>query len=264
MAIVFLIILIAAIVIGLWLILRGLWNTHILLTLFRDGNVIVYGPKGSGKDMLFQLVINKKKKPYLANNSYGGKYTYTEIKDLSVAPNTYKEFIEGNITKIKKVHGDFIDVYISDAGIHLPSQYDSQLHKIYPSFPIYYALSRQLYEQNIHMNSQKLERPWKAIREQAEYYIKCRGIVKLGWLFVIKYTTYEKYESAKENLLPMGNRIFNKFSKAEQDKYKALNGNIINRYSFIWKWSIKYDTRHFAKKLFNNIDAKNQIIDAAK
>lgn len=264
MEVVFLIILIVGLIILTIVILKGIWNTHVLVELFKSGNVIIFGKKRKGKDILTQIVINKRKKPYLANNTYGGKYEHVEIKDLSVSPNTYAEFISGKITKIPKTHEDNIDVYISDAGIHLPSQYDSILHKKYPSFPIYYALSGQLYKQNIHMNTQALERPWKAIREQADTYIKVHKTTKIGPLFIITYTTYDKYTSAKAEMQPMGNRIFNKYSKAEQDKFKAENGNIVNRYSFIWKWQIKYDTRHFAKKIFNNIDENNQIVDAAK
>lgn len=261
MEVVFIIILIVGLIIITYLILKGIWNTHILKGLFQEGNVIVFGKKRKGKDLLFQIVINARKRPYLANNTYGGKYTHTEIKELSVAPNTYQNFIDGKITKINKTHDDNIDVYISDAGIHLPSQYDSILHKLYPSFPIYYALSGQLYNQNIHMNTQALDRPWKAIREQADTYIKVHRKSKIGPLFIVYYTTYDKYTSAKLEMQPMGNRIFNKYSKAEQDKFKAENGNIVNRYSFLWQWKIKYDTRHFAKKIFKNIDANNQIIE---
>lgn len=58
-------------------------------------------------------------------------------------------------------------------------------------------------------------------------------------------TTYEKYQSADNELLPMNGRLFNKFSRAELDQYNATNGNIENRFYIIFKKHIKYNTRYF-------------------
>lgn len=244
--------------------LIGLWNTHVVKNKFKECNVIVSGKKGTGKDLLFQLIISKRKREnYYSNIDYGYKYHHIGLKDISVEPNTYLNFIDDDIKKIKKLHDDKEDIYISDGGIYLPSQYDAILYKKFPSFPIYYALSRHLYLQNIHINTQNINRVWKALREQADYYIICKKVTH--WLFFwlkISYITYDKYESALMNLLPMGNRFFNKFSKAEQDQFKATNGEIKKRYSFILKKKIKYDTRAFANILFDNIDPiTKQIIE---
>lgn len=255
MEVVLLILFCIALVVVIFLIIRGLWNTHVIVNQFKSCNVIVCGKKGTGKDLLFQLIIYKRRREkYHANIDYGYNYQHCSIGDLNLNPNTYRDFISEDIKKIKKLHDDKEDCYISDGGVYLPSQYDSLLHKLYPSFPIYYALSRHTYLQNIHVNTQNLGRIWLAIREQADYYIVCKKVTKIFGLFIIHYITYDKYESAKMNLLPMGNRLFNKFSKAEQDQFKATNGEIKKRYSFILKKHIKYDTRAFANLIFDNID----------
>lgn len=169
MAIIILIVLgFLLVILTIWILL-GIHHKRVIVKEFDSCNVLIAGKQGTGKDLLTQAVINARKKPYYANMGYGGKYTHKEINDFSVSPNTYQDFIDGKITKIHKVGKDSVDVYISDAGIHLPSQYDSILYKKYPSFPIYYALSRQLYNQHIHMNAQQYTRIWKAIREQSYY-----------------------------------------------------------------------------------------------
>lgn len=262
MAIVLLIILIVIAIILTIYVIKGILNARYLKKIFEEGNTITFGRKGKGKDILFQKIINIRKKPYKANLNYGGKYEEVKPKDLSVSPNTYQTFIEGEITKIAKCGKDNIDVYFSDGGIIFPSQFDTLLHKRYPSFPIYYALSRQLYLQNIHINSQAIGRIWKALREQADNYIKCVETKPfLHFWLKCEFITYTKYESAVQELEPMGNRLFNKYSKAEQDQFKALHGTIKKGYIFISKRKIKYDTRAYAKILFNNIDEKNQIIE---
>lgn len=223
-----------------------------ILNFFKRGSVIVFGKKGTGKDLLFQYVVNSRKKPYLSNISYGGKYTHIDIKDLDLK-NTYLDFINGKIQKTNKLlDREGKDVYLSDCGIHLPSQYDSSLHKIFPSFSVYYALSRQTYNQNIHCNTQALDRVWKALREQADYYIKCNRSFRIFNIFIISYTAYDKYSSAKAELLPMKKKMFSsKELKARIEQYNATNGLIKNGLLFISHQHIKYDTRAFEKIVFN-------------
>lgn len=223
-----------------------------LLKYFKS-SVIVFGSKGSGKDLLFQKVIYlKRKERYFSNIPYGYKYNHVDIKDLSVSPNTYQSFILGEIEKIPRNENmEGADVYISDAGIHLPSTYDSMLSRLYPSFPIYYALSRQLYDQNIHCNTQALSRLWKQLREQADKYIKCIWSIKIFGIFIIKCRFYDKYESAYNNLLPMSLKPFNKYQKAIAEQYRATNGEIVNGFVVFRKKHIKYDTRYFKNILFS-------------
>ena len=131
---------------------------------FAKNNVIVFGAKGCGKDLLFQKMIKVRKQEYYSNISYGYKYNSFEMKDLLLGDNTFDNFIQGNVNKCNEEDYPFEnkDIYISEGGILLPSTYDTKLWKVYPSFPISYALSRHLWNNNIHYNSQNLERAWKA------------------------------------------------------------------------------------------------------
>lgn len=227
-------------------------SNRILKDTFKNHNVIVYGAKGKGKDLLFQKVIYlNRNKPYTSNISYGYNCTIRPLQDLNIDPNTYDNFINNDIKKcIRNDSLEGVDYYLSDGGIYLPSQYDHILHKTYPSFSIYYALSRHLYNSNIHINTQALTRLWKAIREQGDYYIRCIKVIKIFNIFISKICLYEKYESALNNYLPINTRILNKFSKAEVDQYTATNGFIQNRYFITLKKHIKYDTRHFKDIVF--------------
>lgn len=221
-------------------------TNRILKDTFKNNSVLVFGRKGKGKDILFQKVIYmRKKEPYLSNIDYGYNGVITPIRELNIDPNIYENFINDNIVKVDKKDFESKDYYLSDGGIHLPSQEDHFLHKKYKSLPLYYALSRHLYAQNIHVNTQCMSRLWKALREQADYYIKCRRVISLPFIMVGFITTYEKYQSAENELLPMRGRIFNKFSKAELDQYEATNGRIENRFYILFKKHIKYDTRYF-------------------
>ena len=149
-------------------------NKKFLLDRFNEGNVIVAGKKGKGKDLLFQYVINNRKQPYYSNISYGNSYSEIKLKDLSTDLNSYTEIVEDNISKTPHKFFESTDFYISDIGIFLPSYMDSKLYKQFPSMPILYALSRHLYNSNIHCNTQNIERGRKALREQADSYIIVR------------------------------------------------------------------------------------------
>ena len=172
-----------------------------LLRQFKNGNVIVAGKKGKGKDLLFQWVINHRKDFYYANISYGGDRKVIKLKDVTVYPNTYLTFLQDNIVKSKHLFKEGKDIYISDIGNFLPSYMDAQLYKQFPSMPIFYSLSRHLYDSNIHCNTQSIERGWKALREQADFYIQVKGTTKLlGFIFITRMITYDRYESAKQKL----------------------------------------------------------------
>ena len=80
-------------------------------------------------------------------------------------------------------------------------------------------------------------------------YIQVKRTYKIFGLFITKFYTYDRYESAKQNLLPIKTRLLNKFSKAEADIYNATNGDIRKGYIFQFKHKLKYDTRAFEKIL---------------
>lgn len=221
-----------------------------LLRGFKEGNVITFGRKRKGKDIVHQYVINHRHKYYYGNISYGGNGKVITLKDISLMPNTYDELINDNVTKIKHGFKEGCDIYISDIGNFLPNYKDSTLYKKFPSMPLFYSLCGQLYGNNVHCNSQSVERGWKALREQADFYVWAHRTVKLfGFIFITFLTTYEKYQSACQGLMPMKKRMFNKFSKAEYDKYVATNGMIRNGFIISFKNQLKYDTRAFEKIL---------------
>lgn len=217
---------------------------------FKTCNVIVAGKKGKGKDLLFQWVINKRKDFYYSNISYGGKKKIIQLKDVSTYPNDYNKLINNQVEKTKHLFKDSKDIYVSDIGNFLPSYMDSTLYRKFPSMPIFYSLSRHLYNSNVHCNTQNIERGWKALREQADFYIVVKKTRKIfNKIFITYFTTYDKYESAKQNLNPLKVRFMNKVSKAQYDLYCAQHGNIKNGYIIQFKSKLKYDTRAFEKIL---------------
>lgn len=235
-----------------WLIKQRLFFKDMLWH-FKKMNVVVAGKKGTGKDLVYQAIINARKEYYYTNlpGGYGGNYEHTSIKNISCEPNTYDDFIKEKVVKCKRRFKEKCDIYISDAGVYLPSNLDSVLYKRYPSLPIYYALSRQLANHNIHANVQVFSKLWKALREQADFYVIAKKTIKLPFFIATKCITYEKLESAERELLPIKNRVMNKYSKAEVDQYNASNGVIRVGWVIQRKRAIKYDTRAFEKLLYD-------------
>lgn len=252
MKIALIIVLIISAIIMLVVIIKHLLTKSRIKSAFENGNVIVSGRKGYGKDILFQSVINWRKKPYHSNLDYGGNFNRFDIKQLELTPNTYHNFIQGEIAICDKNKAfEKSDIYISDGGVYLPSQADYILHKTYPSLPITYALNRHLYNNGIHVNAQRIERIWKSLREQADYFILMRKRpLKLPFFLVCYTTEYDRYESARKELQPMNNTLFNKYSKAERDLFRANNGFVKNGLLIIRKSSLKYDSRAFHHIIF--------------
>lgn len=252
MKVIIIILLIGFGIFGLIILCKHLFTKARIKSAFENGNVIVSGRKGFGKDILFQSVINWRKKPYLSNLNYGGKFQPFIFKDLELTPNTYHNFVKGTIEKVeKKENFEKTDIYISDGGVYLPSQADYLLHKTYPSLPITYALNRHLYENGIHVNAQRIERIWKALREQADYFVLMRKRpLKLPFFIVLFTTEYDRYESARQELQPMVNTIFNKYSKAEKNLFTANHGLVKNGLIIVRKSTLKYDSRAFHEIIY--------------
>lgn len=234
-------------------IIQSIINASDLKKYFSNGNVIVFGAKGKGKDLIFQKVINIRKKEYFSNINYGTKrkkkYNKFSFDLIDLSPNTFENLIDNQYFKIDNKLNENQDIYISDAGIYLPSQYDYLLNKKYKSFGLAYALSRHLWNNNIHVNSQALGRIWKLLREQADVYIKVRRTIKLPFILITCYTVYDKYSSAENDLRPVRTRFNNKYSKAEFDIYNSSNGLIKNAFIIQFKRSVKYNTRIFKNLL---------------
>jgi len=219
---------------------------------FKDCNTLTFGKKGHGKDVFFALVIHARKKKHYANIPYDKNTTILHPRQYSITPNTYQNFIEGKVIKIPKILQEGYDYYVSDGGIVLPSQYDSVLDKVYPSFPLAYALSRQLWGSNVHVNSQSIERPWKKIREQADSFFLCQSCVKLPFFLLLNVRFYDKYNSALQELAPLKNLFLNKYAKANKAMYVAQNGSIRNLHLLCPKRWLTYDTRYFHSVIFGD------------
>lgn len=234
------------------LVLLIVWLTHgkRLVKKAMKESLIVYGAKGKGKSLLFSYMAKNCKNGYVSNVNLGGSCKVVNLDKISVAPNTYENTIKGNFYKIKKLPFEDKPIFLDDCAVYLPNYADSQLKKLYPSMPIAYATWRHLYNAPIYLNCQTLQRTWKPLREQADTFIRCRGVLKLPFFLMVRFTYYDNQNSAENNLLPCSSRFLNKYSKAEADQYRATNGYISNGFVFVRKKSISYDSRYFHKKFF--------------
>lgn len=216
-----------------------------LKKIFNNGSVIVFGKKGSGKDLLFNYIINTRKE-YYSNIPYKKKgCNVIQLHQLSCNL-TYEDFINGNYVLSEPVFKESVDTFISDAGVYLPSQYDAMLHRKYKSLPVFYALSRHLYQMNIHSNTQALDRLWKALREQADYYVKTLGSFKLPFIVVTRFRFFDKYSSALNDIRPLKRSLL----KGEVGNVHNANvGEIKDGFIIQFKFNIKYNTRYFKELL---------------
>lgn len=217
-----------------------------IVDLFKNNSCMVYGYKGTGKDMLFQFVINKRKKEeYISNIDYGGKHMPLSLNRLNL-DFSYTDLYDG-----AKVLSDYYDiegadVYISDVGVYLPSWDYSYLNKHYKGMPLYLALSRHLSNTNVHCNSQALNRPWDKLREQSGMYIKTLNTkVIFGKIVYTKIRVYDKYQSAFDDVRPLRLNYSGKEQKIEKDRFLSKYG-LVKEMSFVWfTKKINYDTRYF-------------------
>lgn len=207
-----------------------------IMKLFKKGNVCVTGLRGTGKDLLMGNVIARRKETYVSNMNYGYDYIPLKLTDLDIK-NTYKEFISGNVKKYIYPYPKNVDIYISDCGVYLPSQYCNLLNRDYEGLISFQALSRQIGRCNVHTNAQNLNRVWDKLREQSDTYIRCCWCIYfLGFVFQ-KVVIYDKYESCLNRLNPcrIKKPLFcNKMRKQQVelylDNFYNLHGNVKARF----------------------------------
>lgn len=231
-----------------------------LVRVFRSGNVLTAGTKGSGKDMLHSLVIRKRSKDgeiHAANIKYQEETTVRAVGYYRLENNSRKNFVNDNFNVETKHFTEREDYYISEAGLALPAHQNKQLEKEYPTFPIVYALSRHLGEFNIHANAQSFTRVWDKLREQADYYIWCeKCIVFFKRLVFQRLTLYNRAETAYQHIQPfivrrnwLGRQ--NRDDLAYAQRFNAKYG-VVKRFRFLHvlpKTGV-YDTRIFYQKLY--------------
>lgn len=243
--------------------------------MFEDGNVCVCGLRGTGKDVLTGNVIARRKQPYISNLDYtdGENYQPLDFDKIDVGKNTYKDLISGDVKYYAFPYKQGSDIYISDAGIYLPAQYCNELNKQYPYLPTYFALSRQVSHNNVHVNVQHLGRVWDKIREQSDIYIRCRSCfilfgrlilrvkAKKGWkwlnrvplLVFQRITLYDKYQSCLDRVEPcrisvplMAKKEVKLQARMYLDKFRNTYGSIKTRI-LIYRHRSEHDTYYFEK-----------------
>lgn len=228
----------------------------------------VFGPKGSAKTLTFSKMATYYPKGYLSTTEFFHKgETIISVSDINLYPNTPLDILKGDFKKVNggwnpKFEGS--PVFLDDCGIYLPNYMDTQLKKLYPSLPVAYALWRHCYNAPIHINSQDPQRVWKPLREQQEMWIYCRGAKSFGpWLFV-KATIYDKESSAIARMSPMRSFLFNKFNKAELNKFEAENGYIKDIMFCCLKKNHKFNSRYFLPRLYDIEQIERSLKDGVE
>lgn len=241
--------------------------------LFDIGNVIVTGLRGTGKDILMANVIARANEPYISNVDYHCKKSAFIPLDLSKLDilNTFDDFILHDLTPYDYPYPERAHIYISDAGVYFPSQYQGQLCKKYEGVTYFQALSRHLGDCNFHCNVQNLNRLWDKIREQSDIYIrciKCRVIFK-KWV-IQKVIVYDKYEACLNRVDPykpvktpvLGNAESRAQYRSRNEialrEFKERNG-LVKPVTLIYKNKSKYDTRLFKTLLGGSLCQRKKI-----
>lgn len=230
-----------------------------IVDLYKSGNVCVCGLRGTGKDVLQGNVIARRNKDYVSNLDYthGKNFHALDFDKLDMGGNTYLDLLKGDVKFYSYPYPIGSDVYISDAGVYLPSQYCNELNKKYPHLPMYFALSRQVSHNNFHVNVQHLARVWDKIREQSDIYIRCRFCkVLFGKIVIQQITLYDKYQSALDRVKPcqisvplFAKREVKQQAEMYRDKFTNSYGSIKNRFLIYWNRS-DHDTYYFEKLFF--------------
>lgn len=264
----YLLFIIAVIVIIAMIVLFRYLNFRKVVQIFEDESVCVYGPRGSGKDMLMSNVCAYRNKRYISNTPLtSNKELYIPLsrRYLELGGNKFKNFAEGKIVKYEYPLDDNIDFYISDCGVYYPSQYCNILNNIYDEVPLFQALARHLGDCNVHWNCQNLNRVWDKFREQGERYIRCLDtkVRKVfGKLYVTqKVVIYDKYQSALDRVDPLvlkkpflGKSI--KYDvEIEKQRFKCQYGSVV-KMTLGYVMKSNYNTRFFKELLKNGKEKK--------
>lgn len=241
---------IGIIVIVVILIISSIVNKMLFCKLFTQGNVIVSGLRGRGKDVAFCIVVNQRKKDYISNVCYSNSKRYhwipLDLKPWELGGNVYQDFVNDTVKPYVYPYPDKVDWYVSDAGVYFPAQYATQLCKQYPSSPLFLALSRHVGDCNVHVNVQAQNRVWDKIREQSDIYVrmyKCKKIPFTKIFFLTAYQ-YERADTAEIGLLPLKKAGHGSKALDRKTNFEIAHGKI-RRYKFFAKLPYEFDSRRF-------------------
>ncbi len=204
---------------------------------FSRCNVMVYGKKRQGKDLIFAHVIALRGEKHYANIPYNENTEIISLDELNVGDNTFEDFINGTVRPFTPRFEEGYDVYVSDGGIYLPCHFNKELNTKYPGMPIFFALSGQLYDMRVHINSQALSRPWDKLREQADSYIQVLRTDRRDDYLYTRIVGYDNYDNALNEKNPTV-RFTVRIPISE----------------------LKYDTRFFREVLFDSPPACGDIL----
>lgn len=223
---------------------------------FEKDNVCVVGLKGKGKDLMFGNVINRRKKPYISNIDYDNRKHYMplDFDKIDCAGARWSDFVDGTVPYYEFPYCEAADVYVSDVGIYLPSQYCNEINKRYPYIATYQALSRQLSKNRFHINTQNLNRCYDKIREQSDTFFLCDKCIYIPKLNIViqKIIEYDKYQSCVDRVKPCKIRVplFNKSAKTQAkiyvDNFFNTHGNVKSHW-VIYHNKSKHNTYYFAE-----------------
>lgn len=223
--------------------------------LFRERSVCVTGMKGSGKDMLMANVLARlpSSQSYASNIDYHVKARHipVDIRTLDAGGNTYRELMSGDVRPYASPVPDGVDIFLSDMGIYMPSQYCAELNRQYPYLPTYFALSRQL-GQRVHCNTQNLNRLWDKLREHYDVYLYCRWckVLPFGWVIQL-VTEYDRSQSCIDRVKPCAIKIgFLEPRDTRTQKQLYIDGfenshGVVKNHLLIYRNKSAYNTRFF-------------------
>lgn len=231
-----------------------------VVRIFKRGSVCVTGQRGAGKDMLVANVIARRKAPYVANVDYccsGSTFHQLDYNQLQLGGLSFKDLVTGKIRKSVYAYPESADIYISDIGVYFPSQYCNELNKLYPSIPLFLALSRQIADCNVHLNVQNLNRAWDKFREQSDLYITANRCFVFfnGKLVLQKITLYDRADSCQARVRPC--RVPRGRGKEAQAQVAIYKDNFFNQHGLVKsRWLLyvnksQYDTRYFRQLLIH-------------
>jgi hypothetical protein len=221
---------------------------------FERGNCIVFGIRGTGKDLIFSHVIHLRNVVnYAVRTDYKCKTIVLEnLKTLQCGTNTFRNLLEGVIKPYMDPFLPGADIYVPDASLYLACQNNNELNAALPGLPIFQALGRQI-RHNTHLNIQAFDRTYKQFRDQVYSCILCLSTDVYDDFFITKTITYGRKETAELRLLPFG--LSREKYPEEYEKFVASYGEVAYRYFKIPRDHVKYDTR----ALGNAIISKNLI-----
>jgi hypothetical protein len=220
---------------------------------------------------------------YLSNIDYGYGVRQIDLTELKLKDEktgkliTYDDVLTGRVKKmliIKNVDFEGLDLYISDAQIGLPNTEHNSLDKMFPWLPVFIALSGQLYNMNIVVNTQEYIRLWTKLRGQQDAYFRALKTVPLNkskvqkiWhhlpilkkYIFIKVRYFEEQQSAEQNILPFkAPAVVDRAVKplhlgaglATKEQFDATYGKIKDLWTVIRIKDIRYDSRIYHEILF--------------